>query len=325
MYKILTICIAAYNVERYIKQCLDSIIKCKNIKDIEVLVVDDGGTDNTLNIAKEYENKYQGIVIPIHKENGGWGSTLNYGVIAAKGKYFKQLDGDDYFDTNNLDALVNYLKECNDDLVYTPYCEFTDNQDEKILIENNDLILEEKKRYCTEDVIEKMKIHMHMSTIKTDLIRDIKLLENCFYTDIEFVVKALDRCQNMSFLNAPVYMYRIGREGQSVSIEGIKKHYTEHEKVLFETLKYTNSIPEEKKRNAFRERLKKMADAQFGFYLLIEINKNNKINLIAFDKKVNYLFGEKIRYKSKIVKLCKYSNFFLYRMAAHYYQVRNKK
>ena len=95
MSKVLTVSIAAYNMESYIRQTLNSLIVPEILEKIEVLVVDDGGTDGTLAIAKEYETKYPITFHAIHKENGGYGSVINKSIELATGKYFKQLDGDD--------------------------------------------------------------------------------------------------------------------------------------------------------------------------------------------------------------------------------------
>ena len=93
--KILTISVAAYNVESYIAENLDSILITDVRDEIEVLVVDDGGNDGTLEIARKYEEQYPGIIRAVHKENGGYGSVQNYTMQNASGRFFKILDGDD--------------------------------------------------------------------------------------------------------------------------------------------------------------------------------------------------------------------------------------
>ena len=130
--KVVTISIAAYNMENYIRKTLDSLLDERIIDDLEVLIVDDGGTDGTLAIAKEYAAKYPDSIFPIHKENGGYGSVLNYTVPRAMGKYFRILDGDDWLKTENLYDWVQLLKTLDVDLFFSPY--------EKIFVEkNNDL------------------------------------------------------------------------------------------------------------------------------------------------------------------------------------------
>ena len=109
--KLLTISIAAYNVQSYIEQNLNSIIKSKYIDLIEVFVVDDGGQDNTLAIAQKYAEKYPDSIYPVHKENGGYGTTVNYSAEHATGKYFRLLDGDDWFNTEGLDKLMEHIQQ----------------------------------------------------------------------------------------------------------------------------------------------------------------------------------------------------------------------
>ena len=79
--------------------------------ELEVLIVDDGSKDDTAEIAKRYEERYPNTFKLVKKENGGWGSTLNKGIEIGTGKYFKQLDGDDYFSHENLDDFILYLKK----------------------------------------------------------------------------------------------------------------------------------------------------------------------------------------------------------------------
>ena len=76
MEKTLTISIAAYNVQDTIERALDSLLDWRINDDIEIIVVDDGGQDESLSIAKRYAEEYPGIVIPIHKENGGYGRCV---------------------------------------------------------------------------------------------------------------------------------------------------------------------------------------------------------------------------------------------------------
>ena len=99
MKKKLTVSIAAYQVEKYIRKTLSSFIEDGIRDQVEVLIIDDGGHDGTLRIAKEYAARYPDTFFPIHKENGGWGSTVNCGIENAHGEHFKLLDGDDYFAT----------------------------------------------------------------------------------------------------------------------------------------------------------------------------------------------------------------------------------
>ena len=100
--KVLSISIAAYNVAYTLKECLDPFLKSNVLGELDIMVVDDGSSDNTAEIAEEYHALYPDTFRLIKKENGGWGSTVNTGIKEAKGMYFKQLDGDDYYEPEAL-------------------------------------------------------------------------------------------------------------------------------------------------------------------------------------------------------------------------------
>ena len=99
--KLLSIVIPTYNTEQYLRRCLDSVLTSEVLPELEVLVVNDGSKDRSPEIAREYEARYPDTVTLIDKENGGHGSTINEGLRAATGKYFRVLDSDDWFDTCN--------------------------------------------------------------------------------------------------------------------------------------------------------------------------------------------------------------------------------
>lgn len=105
---IISVIIPVYNVEQYISKCLDSVVN-QTMKDIEIIVVNDGTKDNSERVIKEYEKNYNNIKYVV-KENGGLSDARNYGVKYATGKYIAFLDSDDYLDVN----LFNNLKECID-------------------------------------------------------------------------------------------------------------------------------------------------------------------------------------------------------------------
>ena len=92
--KLLTITVPCYNSEKYMRKCIDSLLP--GGEDVEILIVDDGSTDKTAEIADEYAEKYPTIVKAIHKENGGHGSGVNTGIEKASGLFFKVVDSDDW-------------------------------------------------------------------------------------------------------------------------------------------------------------------------------------------------------------------------------------
>ena len=110
MSKILTVSVAAYNVEAFLKKTLDSCIIPEIMDDLEVIIEDDGSTDGTAALAQSYVDQYPSCFRLIQKPNGGYGSTVNRSIVEATGKYFKLLDGDDWFDQEGLIELIGQLK-----------------------------------------------------------------------------------------------------------------------------------------------------------------------------------------------------------------------
>lgn len=107
--KLLTIVVPSYNASKYLDFNLQSFLRPSVPEKLEVIVVDDGSTDDTARIADAYHEKYPDTVKVIHKENGGHGSGINAGLRAASGKYFKVVDADDWVDHEALERLLDYI------------------------------------------------------------------------------------------------------------------------------------------------------------------------------------------------------------------------
>ena len=107
--KLLTVAIPCYNSEDYMEKSIRSALN--GGEKVEVLIIDDGSTDSTLEIAKKYEKKFPSIVKVIHKENGGHGDAVNAGIKNATGIYFKVLDSDDVLGKKAMAKVLNFLEK----------------------------------------------------------------------------------------------------------------------------------------------------------------------------------------------------------------------
>lgn len=240
--KLLTISIAAYNVEKYLHKLMDSIIAADRLEDMEVLVVNDGSRDSTLKIAQEYQVKYPDSIIVVDKENGGHGSTINKGIELATGKYFKAIDGDDWFDSCGLARLIDDIKQIEADLILTNFknvYEISGSEKVRMMGCTADTKLE-FNRVCKELT----GICYHSIVIKTDILQkhQIKLTEHSFYVDNELICYIIPYINTVIYLNQTVYCYRLGREGQSVSVEGMQKNETQHLNVCCRLMRYYNDM-----------------------------------------------------------------------------------
>lgn len=232
MEKVLTVSIAAYNMEKYIREALDPLTDQRVIDDLEIFVIDDGGTDRTLEIAKEYAGKYPDSIFPIHKENGGYGTTVNYAVAHAAGKYFKLLDGDDWFDTQALVSLVETLKKTDADIVMTPFYRVVNGRKTK----KEERGVEKDKLMQISEVADRISILAHWATtVRTEVLKcaNIDLPGKMNYTDAIFMYKAYESARTIYYCDPCVYCYRVGREGQSSGMASRAKHYKEEMYVFF--------------------------------------------------------------------------------------------
>ena len=320
MEKLLTVSVAAYNVADFIRGTLDSVIHPDCIDAIEILVVDDGGTDETLSIVKEYEEKYPNSVFGVHKENGGYGSVINTSIRRATGKYFKQLDGDDWFETENLPAFLDLLRSIDADYVVTPM-RMVNEADGSVVVRDYFETIPQGTYPFDEMDFQKIS-PMHCSCFRTKLLQehDITITEHCFYTDVELVNRPVPYLDSICIFHKPIYVYRVGREGQSVSKTGIRKHYKEHEKVFWNLLEIYNRLPADKtaKRQFLRQRLVKETAAQMKYYCYLEHGKGPHNELKSFGSRLKQeapeILEASILY-SRFVKLMVKSNYLAYHFA----------
>ena len=119
--KLLSIIIPTYNMEPYLRHCLDSLIIDKGMDELEVFVINDGSKDRSSKIAREYQDKYPNTFYVIDKVNGNYGSCINRGLKEATGKYIKVLDADDCFNARALQDVIQRLMNIDTDVILTNY------------------------------------------------------------------------------------------------------------------------------------------------------------------------------------------------------------
>lgn len=226
MNKLLTIVIPTYNMESLLPRCLDSLVKPKCSTLLEVLVVNDGSTDNSLAVAKEYESKYYGIIKAIDKENGNYGSAVNKGIELASGKYFRILDSDDYYENHGLMDLLDKLSILDVDLVLTNYRR--DRGNESVLFSSPKSECEKVLLFKEMDINKYPNFAMHGITYKTSILKNnnIRLQTGISYTDSEYCFYPLTFVETFTALDILVYCYQLGREGQTVDISSQIKSLT---------------------------------------------------------------------------------------------------
>lgn len=232
--KLLSIVVPSYNSQDYLRHCLDTVVK--GGQEVEVIVIDDGSTDATAEIAREYCARFPGIVRLEQKENGGHGSAVNRGLEVATGTYFKVVDSDDWLDTKDYMSVLSLLRSLGPiDLLITNYVyEYSYNGKHKVMRFSN---VFPQGKVITWDHMHRFRFDqlmlMHSLFYRTDLLREcgLKLPEHTFYVDNLVAYLPLPYVKSLVYLDCSPYHYLIGRPGQSVNTQVMIKQIDQQLKV----------------------------------------------------------------------------------------------
>ena len=194
--------------------------------EVEILIVDDGSTDRTAEIADEYERKYPNIVRAIHKENGGHGDAVTTGIRNATGLFFKVVDSDDWVKESEYLKILEKLRELagGDSVLDMMISNFVY---EKVGEKKNKVMsyrhtLPKDRVFEWKDVRHFRKgqyILMHSVIYRTDFLKlcQLRLPKHTFYVDNIYVYYPLPHVRKMYYMDVDFYRYYIGREDQSVN------------------------------------------------------------------------------------------------------------
>lgn len=229
--KLLTVTVPCYNSQDYMENCINSLLT--GGERVEIIIIDDGSTDNTGRIADAYADKYPSIVMVVHQENGGHGEGINQGLEYATGTYFKVVDSDDTV-SPDFPAFLDCLEQCEaqggvDLVVSNYYYVHADGKGDRSI--NYSSVLPEGRIFGWEDT-KPFQIHqmltIHSCTFRTEVMRRSggALPKHVFYEDNLMVCKTLPGVRRMYYRNSDLYRYWIGRADQSVQQSIMSKRYS---------------------------------------------------------------------------------------------------
>lgn len=221
--KLLTVAIPCYNSQDYMEKSIRSALTGGDR--VEVIVVDDGSKDNTLKIAKKYQEKFPDIVKVVHQENGGHGEAVNTGIKNATGLYFKVLDSDDCLGKKALAEVLDLLedmvsKDAGLDMLITNFMYDKQGVKHKKIMKYKKAMpvgrmfgWDELKFGTTQYLL------MHSVIYRTKVLREcnMELPRHTFYVDNIYVFQPLPFVKNIYYLDVCLYKYFIGRDDQSVN------------------------------------------------------------------------------------------------------------
>ena len=193
-----SVIVPVYNVEKYITRCLTSLVN-QTIDDLEIILVNDGSTDNSEQIIRQFKKDYKNIIY-VKKENGGLSSARNFGLIYATGEYVAFLDSDDYVDRSIYQKMYEKEKATNSDYVE---CDFIWKYPDHEKIDVGFRYKDKKEMF------EKARVVAWNKLIKREIIINNKLEfpVGLYYEDVEFFYKLLPYINNFSFVEEPLIYY----------------------------------------------------------------------------------------------------------------------
>jgi len=224
MEKLLTIIVPSYNMEKYLPKCLDSLMIDDEsfLRQMDVVVVNDGSKDRTSDVAHEYAARYPGVVRVVDKQNGNYGSCINVALPLAQGQFVRVLDADDTYDTAVFCDYLRFLSHSAErderlDLVLSDYCHVSPSGEATAF---SPLDLPHDAVFGLDTIVHRqVYLAMHNVAYRTELLREMhyRQTEGVSYTDTEWRFLPIIHVRSARYFPKIVYRYLVGREGQTVS------------------------------------------------------------------------------------------------------------
>lgn len=264
----ISVIIPVYNVERYLKECVDSVL-AQDYKDIEIILVDDGSTDASPLICDQLEEKSNRI-ITIHKQNGGASDARNTGIKAATGKYILFLDGDDFWDDRYaVSKLVNRITKTKADVLNFSYKKYYENTNKKVLYLSGIEAMPEGLIGLCDQLEFLTKRGLYIASACNKMIRRSLFTEKLFFRknvyseDIEWCAKLMATAKSMDFSCENFYCYR--QRGNSVSHTIDTKKCEDLCNNIIECFKIAHTVDEKLKKYMY-----KYISYQYGTFFIVQ-------------------------------------------------------
>ena len=258
---------------------------------LEVLVINDGSKDKSSAIAHEYQDQYPDTFRVIDKENGNYGSCVNRGLKEATGKYIKILDADDYFDKTNFEEYLEFLCHSDADLIVNDYSHVNEGGNvTKTTIYGlpvQSSVFDENTR----NIFNKKNFQMHAAAYKLVNVKRLgyKQTEGISYTDQEWIYTPLLAVQTVAYFNKVLYLYLVGRVGQTMSPGILRKNINQNQKCVLRILNDYKNINNSSNQSLY-EYLKDQAFASMRyvyFSYLVRYRDLDLEGLVDFDRSLN--------------------------------------
>lgn len=215
-----SIIVPVYNTEAYLKKCLNSLVN-QTLKEIEIIVIDDGSTDHSKEIIQSFVEAYPDKVISVRKENGGQASARNLGIRICKGEYLGFIDSDDYAEQNMFEAMYKKAKKNHSDLIECDYHYIRPCKSGVKQVKKTGWVRKYKNQ---KDIFFDPYVAPWNSLYRTELVKrnEVYFPEGFIYEDTSFYIKMIPFVHQLDFVSK-LFVYHIDRDGSTMNINKSKK------------------------------------------------------------------------------------------------------
>ncbi len=307
MEKLISFVIPVYNVEKYLKECIESILKqCTN--QCEIILVDDGSTDKSREICDIYASKENSINV-IHQENGGLSFARNEGLKKAVGKYVAFVDSDDRIRENSLCNILKWIKQSDSDICFMDAIKFYSDGKELPLGDN--IIKQSVEGKDKTEVLRHIATRpKYPGSACTKLFRREFLLENDIFfpsdrrvsEDLGYCLDAIMKAEKFDALDITYYEYRQNREGSITN----KTSYKNFEDLVLFVIEWTQKFTIEKKAIGINEQYA-MSNVAYEYSILCwqlsKLKKEERRRALLFLKEYKWVLNYGKTKKIKMIRL----------------------
>lgn len=213
---LVSIIVPVFNVEDYLRECVDSLI-CQSYKNIEILLIDDGSTDSSGHICDDYQKRDERIKV-FHKKNGGLSDARNYGIDRIAGSYITFVDSDDYLSEYAIEIMLGVALKCGADLVFTKNA-VRFNDGEKAILANNNLhdgtTIFSKNEILEYSFYQKSNVTGAPGKLYASSIFQSGIRFPCgvYFEDLATTYKFIMLANRIAMVDSPLYAYRMRSNG----------------------------------------------------------------------------------------------------------------
>lgn len=243
--KKISVIVIVYNIEKYLEKCVDSV-RGQTYRNLEIILVDDGSTDNSGAICERFAAKDSRIVV-LHKQNGGPGDARNVGTKNATGEYIAYVDGDDWIDQRMYEHMLCAIEKYQADVAICSYRSVYSDHIVDDYSTGNEVLFEGRealKAYIEEDERYQIQNAAWNKLYRRDVIQGLQFPRGKWYEEIVYMAKLFERSKRTIYLDKAYYNYVIEREGSIMTVGVNERILTDQMPAYFERSQFLRDIGE---------------------------------------------------------------------------------